>query len=98
MVPAFRMIALDSDLASHKPSEKSSDAEGSTLLGQRVRLNTRFSSVESNLHMITLYTSDLIQLAIVSILSMRLKKLSSFDPSIQIYCAIHGCKELLNTV
>lgn len=97
-IPATRMISLDSDLASQEPWEKSSDTEGSTLLGQEVRLNTRLSSVKSNLHTIALYTSNLILLAIVGILSIRLKKLSSFDPSIQIYCAIHGCKDLLNIV
>lgn len=97
-IPAARMISLDSDLASQEPWEKSSDTEGSTLLGQEVRLNTRLSSVKSNLHMIALYTCNIILLAIVGILSIRLKKLSSFDPSIQIYCAIHGCKDLRNIV
>lgn len=92
------MIALDSDLASQEPWEKSSDTEGSTLLGQEVRLTTRLSSVKSNLHMIALYTSNLVLLAVVGILSIRLRKLSSFDPSIQIYCTIQGYKDLLNIV
>lgn len=57
LIPASRTIALDSDFASQEPWEKSSDTEGSTLLGQYVRLNARLSPVKSKLHMIALYTS-----------------------------------------
>ena len=94
------MIALDSDsdLASQEPWEKSSDTEGSTLLGQEVRLITRLSSVKLNLHMIALYISNLVLLAVIGILSIRLRKLSSFDPSTQIYCTIQVCKYLLDIV
>ncbi|GAB7336039.1 hypothetical protein MBLNU13_g08855t1 [Cladosporium sp. NU13] len=87
------MITLDSDLASQEPWEKSSDTEGSTLLGQEVRLSPRLSSLKSHLHMIALYTSNLIFLAIIGILSIRLRKLSSFDPSIQIYSPANSAVE-----